>query len=118
MKQLSELKEGDYVFQALGYGDWKKAKITRLTKTQIVIAGIKYRRDTGYLVGGGNWGVGGHISVWTEDNQIEWEFKLMHYRNKKLLTRFRDVVLPSNLTNAQYDQLHELMREHGYKDEE
>lgn len=54
--KLKDLKEGDKVVVYNIYGDSIK-KVDRVTKAQIIVDGYKYRRETGYRIGGGNLGI-------------------------------------------------------------
>jgi len=51
---LAGLKPGDAVIVDTGRECWMR-RVTRITKTQIMVGDARYRRDTGWAVGGGTW---------------------------------------------------------------
>lgn len=64
MKELKDLIAGDDVL-VVGMSCRRIAKIDKVTKTQIVVANTKYRRDSGWQCGSDRWNVR-RISVPTE----------------------------------------------------
>lgn len=65
--ELKDLKEGDKV---IVYGRWNDCikVIEKVTKTHIIVNGIKYRREDGRKIGGSVWN-GSHIDVCTEEEE-------------------------------------------------
>jgi len=114
--KIEDLKVGDLIIQRLSFGEWRKAKVERTTKTQIIVKGVRYKRNSGYRIGGSEWG-GGSIGVWTEDLQIEWELKLQMKKNRILLEKFADMVKPENLTPEQKLTLTNMMIAHGWNEQ-
>ena len=53
MKELSNLQVGDKVIVYEKYGDRKIATVERITKTLVVVKGIKYRKSDGFESGTG-----------------------------------------------------------------
>lgn len=64
MKELKDLVAGDAVL-VVGVSCRRIAKIDKVTKTQIVVDNVRYRRNSGWQCGGDRWNVKS-ISVPTE----------------------------------------------------
>ena len=64
MKELKDLVVGDAVL-VVGVSCRRIAKIDKVTKTQIVVDNVRYRRGSGWQCGGDRWNVKS-ISVPTE----------------------------------------------------
>lgn len=64
MKELKDLVVGDAVL-VVGVSCRRIAKIDKVTKTQIVVDNVRYRRNSGWQCGGDRWNVKS-ISVPTE----------------------------------------------------
>lgn len=64
MKELKDLQVGDDVIVA-GMSCRRIAEIDKVTKTQIVVDNVRYRRNSGWQCGGDRWNVKS-ISVPTE----------------------------------------------------
>ncbi len=64
MKELKDLVAGDDVL-VTGMFHRRIAKVDKVTKTQIIINGVRFRRDSGWQCGRDRWNVG-KISVPTE----------------------------------------------------
>lgn len=64
MKELKDLVEGDEVI-VKGMNHRRIAKVDKVTKTQIVVDNVRYRRNSGWQCGGDMWGTK-RISVPTE----------------------------------------------------
>ena len=78
MKELEDLKAGDEVL-VIGRSYRRIAKINKVTKTQIVVANTRFRRNSGWQCGGDRWDTKS-ISVPTE-KQIS-DIKEENLRNK------------------------------------
>lgn len=65
MKELKDLKAGDDVV-VTGIFHRRIAKVDKVTKTQIIIDNVRFRRDSGWQCGSDRWNVR-RISVPTEN---------------------------------------------------
>ena len=71
MKTLNDLKEGDAVKVSSAYGVYK-CKVTRITKTQIIVGGTKFRKADGRKVGADGFDRS-YIYTWTNVDEEEYE---------------------------------------------
>ena len=81
--ELKDLKEGDKVIVYNRYGDSIKT-VERVTKTQIVVDGYKYRRETGYQIAGNTW-YSSRIEICTEEEENRINRQISENRMKRYI---------------------------------
>lgn len=52
---LQNLKAGDKVIESYGFNEVRLVPVERVTPTQVIVGNTKYKRTTGYMVGGDSW---------------------------------------------------------------
>lgn len=83
-KKLEDLEAGDYVKLSLGtISEWKEI-IERVTKTQIILKGGRYRKNSGYKVGAGIWDKS-KIIPYTDEHEKTRLDRLKLYKKKNLI---------------------------------
>lgn len=97
---LDQLQAGDEVTVFLNYGAVEVHKIDRVTKTQIVIGGWKFRKKDGFRIGNVGWHTA-HIELTTEEHRslsrrkklILEVHRLVEWANRQRLKQMTDAEL-------------------------
>lgn len=77
---LESLKPGDEVAVNGSHGNLSIRLVARLTKTQIILnTGNKFRRDSGYCVGGSAWG---HSNITQVTEKVKHQIKIRNIKYK------------------------------------
>jgi predicted DNA binding protein len=108
MSGLSEVKVGDYVYGVTNAAQWsgpkvthRLYKVTKLTNTQVVCDTLRFRKDTGVIIGKGYGGVSVATPEIVEQPRIE-----VSYRNRWIAAKKAFDELPKQaLTTEQMEAM-------------
>lgn len=97
-------KEGDKV---VVYNRWIDSikTVGRVTKTQIIINGTKYKRDTGSQIGGSVWSFS-KIGVCTKEEEMRITTEINARRMKRYITEYK----LDTLSYSELEQIYNILK--------
>jgi len=114
MPDLSHLKPGDYVALPIDNSwtkgptvDHKILEVTKVTRTQVVAGNLRFRKDTGYQLGGYSQAIEATLEV-LEKRDAQVKARKEWVRQRRLLEDLADKVNKYKLTPEQEAAIAEL----------
>lgn len=99
MKELKDLQVGDIVLIRSTFNK-RLAKVSKITKTQIVVDGTRYRKESGWQCGNDRWNCG-ILSIPTED-------EIKSIREEELRKRLFYAISDFDFRNLSLDKLRQV----------